>query len=356
MVQRYFQYIQIAENAVGDRAKAGKEFVLDSISVGLDILGMIDPFGIVADLMNAGLAAVRKEWIDAVLGVVAAIPVLGTVFAPLKWIEKGAIVAKGKFAKWGRAMIDGLMHPKLIDFVKDLGKKAVARRLHDWSGADCVQGVWKSSREDLVNNIFYVRKGEAMLDRMADIIANAGSKPSEAFHRVQSKVGAFMTHILTRVGCFSSVGAKIASWGLILFEKVATGLGFFPAFTPVSDWMTAVAPCVKACASDGDQDEIMEEVSMCVLEAAGVFAQTMDPCWDKGDHPWKDDKDFKMREMQDQSSLYAEQTSPEKLSKIEQQIDAEIDAAHESARALTIFSVCPMVRASWCQLKTMREK
>lgn len=335
MVRRYFQYIQIAENAVGDRAKQYKEFVLDSISVGLDILGMIDPFGIIADLMNAGLAAAREEWIDAVLGVVAAIPVLGTVFAPLKWIEKGVIVAKGKFAKWGRAMIDGLMHPKLLDFVKDLGEKAASG-----DGAiSAVQTAFKAFGkvlEKVSSTIYFMlERGEAVFDRMADIIGNAGSKPLEAFHSVQKKVGAFMTDILTRVGCFSNVGAKIASWGLVLFEKVATGLGIFPAFSPVTDWMTAVAPCVKACASDGDPDEIMDEVSTCVLEAAGAFAQTIDPCWGEGG-------DDKIQEMKDQSSpLYVpSKPKPEKLSKIEQQIDAEIDAGTRKCKSFDhIFGV-----------------
>ena len=54
IVQRYFQYIQVAENAVADRAadnEAMKNWILDATSIGLDILGIIDPFGIFADLL-----------------------------------------------------------------------------------------------------------------------------------------------------------------------------------------------------------------------------------------------------------------------------------------------------------------
>ena len=44
----------MAENAVADRAadnEAMKNWILDATSIGLDILGIIDPFGIFADLL-----------------------------------------------------------------------------------------------------------------------------------------------------------------------------------------------------------------------------------------------------------------------------------------------------------------
>ena len=59
------------------------------MTVGLDILGVIDPFGIIADLLNAGLSAAQEKYDEAILAVVAAIPVLGTALLPLKWVKKG---------------------------------------------------------------------------------------------------------------------------------------------------------------------------------------------------------------------------------------------------------------------------
>ena len=59
------------------------------LTVGLDILGVIDPFGIIADLLNAGLSAAQEKYDEAILAVVAAIPVLGTALLPLKWVKKG---------------------------------------------------------------------------------------------------------------------------------------------------------------------------------------------------------------------------------------------------------------------------
>ena len=59
------------------------------LTVGLDILGVIDPFGIIADLLNAGLSAAQEKYDEAILAVVAAIPALGTALLPLKWVKKG---------------------------------------------------------------------------------------------------------------------------------------------------------------------------------------------------------------------------------------------------------------------------
>ena len=46
--------------------------------------GMIEPWGIAFDLLNAALAGLRKEWIDMGMSLAGAIPGVGTYFIALK--------------------------------------------------------------------------------------------------------------------------------------------------------------------------------------------------------------------------------------------------------------------------------
>ena len=51
-----------------------------------------------------GLAALREHWADAIVSVIAAIPAIGQMFAPLKYLKK----IGGKFAKWGGAFLEAI--------------------------------------------------------------------------------------------------------------------------------------------------------------------------------------------------------------------------------------------------------
>ena len=120
LVGRYFKYIQVAENGVTERFEfAGGRLVLlqmegwadswlvESITVGLDILGVIDPFGLVADLLNAGISAIQGDIIQAVLSVAASIPAVGTLLLPMKWVQKSLkIPGISKATKWIKKGID----------------------------------------------------------------------------------------------------------------------------------------------------------------------------------------------------------------------------------------------------------
>ena len=63
---------------------------------------------------NAGLAFSRGLNVDGYLGLICAIPAIGTLFAPIKFINAGVLKAGVKFKKWAMAVIDGLKHPKLL--------------------------------------------------------------------------------------------------------------------------------------------------------------------------------------------------------------------------------------------------
>lgn len=66
LVPKYFQYIQLVEQTATKVANANaiKNWVLDAVSIGLDLLGLLEPIGIVFDLINVGLAFLRGLWMD----------------------------------------------------------------------------------------------------------------------------------------------------------------------------------------------------------------------------------------------------------------------------------------------------
>ena len=83
IVGSYFQLSQLQDRAADHRKKKHVEFVYNAIGMGLDVLGLIDPFGMLADILNAGLSALQGKVIEAILSVVAITPIMGWIFAPL---------------------------------------------------------------------------------------------------------------------------------------------------------------------------------------------------------------------------------------------------------------------------------
>jgi len=90
---------------------------------------------------------------------------------------------------------------------------------------------------------------------------------------------------------------------------------------------------LSACAADGaNPDELLDEISTCVLMVAGEIATKLNPCWDSGPKPMSKDPSF-MEEI-------VTRPPPAKLSLIEKQIDAEIDAGTRKCEAFDeIFDV-----------------
>jgi hypothetical protein len=205
LVGRYFSYIQLSEDAMKDR-KEGKEWLLDAVSLGLDLLGMIDPFGIIADLLNAGLAAARGKMADAIISVVCAIPVIGIVIAPLKIIAKGT----PKFIKWGKSVVKSLTHPKLVDFAKDLASKVSNKGSS--AVTEALRVFAKVIKKLFSTFMFVSEKAAAVTKKLSAKVKNA-----------KKEVGTFFNDILSRLGCFNKGLNKIPGWGATMFEIVGIG-------------------------------------------------------------------------------------------------------------------------------------
>ena len=77
-----------------DTERLNPESILDGIQLALDAAGFAPGLGAVPDLLNAAISALRGNWGDAGLSVVAAVPIVGDVAAGVKIAKKGKNIAK----------------------------------------------------------------------------------------------------------------------------------------------------------------------------------------------------------------------------------------------------------------------
>lgn len=68
--------------------------VLDGIQLALDLAGFVPGFGAIPDLTNAAISALRGNWAEAGLSVLAAVPIIGDASAGAKLASKGMRIAK----------------------------------------------------------------------------------------------------------------------------------------------------------------------------------------------------------------------------------------------------------------------
>lgn len=71
------------------------EAVLDGIQLALDAAGFIPGLGAIPDLTNAAISALRGNWLEAGMSVLAAVPIIGDAAAGAKLASKGMKIAKG---------------------------------------------------------------------------------------------------------------------------------------------------------------------------------------------------------------------------------------------------------------------
>lgn len=78
--------------------------VLDGIQLALDVAGFAPGVGAIPDLINASISALRGNWADAGLSLLAAVPLIGDAAAGVKIAKNGVKAAKsiGKLVKLGK--------------------------------------------------------------------------------------------------------------------------------------------------------------------------------------------------------------------------------------------------------------
>ena len=81
------------ENEVGEEKKLTFSDVLDGIQLTLDLAGFAPGIGAIPDLANAAIYALRGNWLDAGLSVIAAVPLVGDAAAGIKVARKGMACA-----------------------------------------------------------------------------------------------------------------------------------------------------------------------------------------------------------------------------------------------------------------------
>lgn len=68
--------------------------VLDGIQIALDVAGFVPGLGAIPDLTNAAISALRGNWTEAGLSVLAAVPIVGDAAAGAKLASRGVKIAK----------------------------------------------------------------------------------------------------------------------------------------------------------------------------------------------------------------------------------------------------------------------
>ncbi len=81
-----------------ERPALNPEAVLDGIQAVLDAAGFVPGVGAIPDLLNAGISAIRGDWVAAGLSVLAAVPLIGDAAAATKIAHKGVKTAAKKAA------------------------------------------------------------------------------------------------------------------------------------------------------------------------------------------------------------------------------------------------------------------
>lgn len=80
-------------NATAESQLSSEE-ILDGIQLVLDAAGFVPGFGAIPDLLNAGISALRGNWNEAGMSLLAALPVIGDAAAAAKLAQKGIKAAK----------------------------------------------------------------------------------------------------------------------------------------------------------------------------------------------------------------------------------------------------------------------
>eukprot|EP00947_MAST-08B_sp_MAST-8B-sp1_P001944 g1944.t1 len=298
LVPKYFQYIQVVEETAVKVANfhAIKNWVLDALSIGLDLLGLLEPVGIVFDLINVGLAFLRGLWVDGVIGVVCAIPAIGSPFLAAKWASKGVLKGSSKFMA---RMVDLLKyleetftagHIVFKQFADELATAASKAGSH----LDTLKNIGKSFKRMGSSFWFLMTEGRKVADEVSEIAVDVAKNPSK-LKQLTARVAGFVKDVLMRVGCGSS---KAHKWMFVVFGKLGLAFEYFDAMKVVGEWMQAIAPCLEACSSGASPAEIIQGIETCALEVGGEVAKKLNPCWEEkgpgGEMPLSADPAFKI--------------------------------------------------------------
>lgn len=95
---------QGVDEECSEKSKLNTESVLDGIQLALDAAGFAPGVGAIPDLINASISALRGNWVDAGMSLLAAVPLIGDAAAGIKIARKGVKAAKsvGKLIKLGK--------------------------------------------------------------------------------------------------------------------------------------------------------------------------------------------------------------------------------------------------------------
>jgi|UPI00048C6726 hypothetical protein len=262
IVTRYFQYadMQLVQAKRDNKVR----LLLDLTSFALDIAGMVEPFGFVFDLINAGLSWARQHWIEAILSLLSAIPGFGSMFVPIKWNAK--VMKQLKFG--AKTLIAAI---KIGPFFARLAKNA--KRGYQATKA-WFQALFSAIKyvSKFVKKAFVLRKGWfKLIERTKSIMKTATRAMGSAKLKAKAKIFAVDAVNLIKKHFDNAADGSILN-GICKAMKILNGatksfiqpisilemVGKFLEFTggpfyikETGEWIQAFVPCLKLrCGGD----------------------------------------------------------------------------------------------------------
>ena len=150
--------------------------------------------------------------IHSVLGLICAIPAVGSPFLGAKWAAKGLVRGSTKINKLVGFVRDAftaghIVFKSFADELAGLAKKAADNR----SKLKSIGNAFKRMGSTLW---FLIKEGRKVADEVAAIATEAATNPSR-LKVATEKIGTFTKNVLEKIGC-----GKASKWMLVVFEKV----------------------------------------------------------------------------------------------------------------------------------------
>lgn len=142
-----------------EKSRLDVDSVLDGIQTALDLAGFIPGLGVVPDLLNAGISAMRGDFLDAGLNLLAAVPVIGDSVKAAVIAKRGlgSAVAVAKLTKVTKIANKGQRRAKLAkEASKFIGTEVSTSQL-------IKSGMSKSDADFFMKKVRYQRREAARM-------------------------------------------------------------------------------------------------------------------------------------------------------------------------------------------------
>jgi len=238
---------------------------LDALQFVLDLLGLIPGFGIVFDLINAALYAIRGMVPDMIFSLLSAIPVAGHIFTGIKLAFKGARAANSAI-KAGRMLSRASQVIRRLGNSMEIGALLTSlgnrfRRLNIWNIGEAIDEL-KDFGKQFLKASDAVRTVTQRAGRMSSMLIAPGPWMAKV-----DVVKRGIKEIAAAFGCKGAISGIVFKLG----EALGKVIGQFKAFEHAGFWLEGAMACMSVC-TERDPTAIADGLEGCAETiAAGII-------------------------------------------------------------------------------------